>query len=210
MAILQNFGVPVGADSGTTLMPKLQYRFRVTFAGIGNNSKATVVARNVVSVTRPSLDHDDVTIDTYNSKIRLAGKHTWQDVTLVIRDDIDSGVIKELGAQLNKQIDHADQSSANTGGDYKFGMTIEMLDGGNAGTETVTEVWELAGCFIPNIQYGDLNYATSEAVQITATIRYDNASHHAGADASEGNDILSTSVAVSASASSVSSGGGGR
>ena len=210
MAILQNFGVPVGADSGTTLMPKLQYRFRVTFAGIGNNSKATVVARNVVSVTRPSLDHDDVTIDTYNSKIRLAGKHTWQDVTLVIRDDIDSGVIKELGAQLNKQIDHADQSSANTGGDYKFGMTIEMLDGGNAGTETVTEVWELAGCFIPNIQYGDLNYATSEAVQITATIRYDNASHHAGADASEGNDILSTSVAVSERASSTSSGGGGR
>lgn len=207
MAILQNFGVPIeGADSGTTLMPKLQYRFRVTFTDIGNNSSATVVARNVVSVTRPSLDHDDVTIDTYNSKIRLAGKHTWQDVTLVIRDDIDSGVIRELGAQLNKQVNHADQSSANTGGDYKFGMTIEMLDGGNAGNETITETWELAGCFIPNIQYGDLNYATSEAVQITATIRYDNASHHAGETAGDGNDILSAAD-VSGRGSSTATGG---
>ena len=199
MAVLTNFGVPATGATGASLMPKLQYRFRVTFTNIGNKSAATVVARNVVSVTRPALDHDDVTIDTYNSKIRLAGKHTWQDITLVIRDDVNSGVITELGAQLNKQVDHEDQSSANAGGDYKFQMKIEMLDGGNDGSESVLETWELAGCFIPNIQYGDLNYATSDAVQITATIRYDNASHHVKSDSK---DLLSDQAIVSTNNSS--------
>ena len=108
MAVLTNFGVPVSGESGVTLMPKLQYRFRVTFSNLGGSSNATSITRNVVSVTRPALDHEDVTIDVYNSKIRLAGKHTWQDITLVIRDDVDSEVIKELGKQLNKQVDHAD------------------------------------------------------------------------------------------------------
>jgi hypothetical protein len=177
MAVLTNFGVPVSGESGTTLMPKLQYRFRVTFSNLGGSSKATVITRNVVSVTRPSLEHDDVTVDTYNSKIRLAGKHMWQDISLVIRDDVDSGVIKELGAQIAKQVDHADQAVPTAGEDYKFGMKIEMLDGGNAGSENVIDEWVLSGCFIPSIQYGDLNYATSEVVQVTASIRYDNASH---------------------------------
>lgn len=182
MAVITNFGVPVSGETGATLMPKLQYRFRVTFTKLGGTSAATVITRNVVSVTRPALDHDDVTVDTYNSKIRLAGKHTWQDISLVIRDDVDSGVVRELGAQIAKQVDHADQAAPTAGADYKFGMKIEMLDGGNAGSETVIDEWDLTGCFIPSIQYGDLNYGSSEVVQVTATIRYDNAAHLIGSD----------------------------
>ena len=36
MAVITNFGVPTGSTEGTTLMPKLQYRFRVTFTRLGN------------------------------------------------------------------------------------------------------------------------------------------------------------------------------
>ena len=178
MAVTTYFGV-TGKDgeSGSTLMTNLQYRFRVTFKNLGESNAGNLVTRNVVSVTRPALDHEDVTVDVYNSKIRLAGKHTWQDVTLVIRDDVSGAVPILLGQQMSLQVNHATQSSAKAGGDYKFGMKIEMLDGANAGQEQVIESWELAGCFIPSIQYGDLNYATSDVVQITATIRYDNASN---------------------------------
>ena len=203
MAVISNFGVTVDAadDSGATLMPKLQYRFRVTFTNLGGVSGGPLVTRNVVSVTRPSLDHDDVTIDTYNSKIRLAGKHMWQDVTLVLRDDVDGEVISQLGKQLSRQVNHNDQSSPKAGASYKFSMKIETLDGSNgAGDDNVMDTWTLAGCFIPSIQYGDLNYATSEAVQITATIRYDNASHN---DKKSG-ELLGTDGADSANDSSVS------
>ena len=35
---------------------------------------------------------------------------------------------------------------------------------------------------LSNVQYGDLNYGTSEMVQVTMQIRYDNASHNAAGD----------------------------
>ena len=188
MAVTTNFGVPT-TDGNGTLMPKLQYRYRVTFQNMGTGS-STVVTRNVVSVTRPAVDHDDVTIDTYNSKIRLAGKHTWQDVTLVMRDDVASEVIKKLNEQMQTQLDHENQSAPLAGVEYKFGMKIETLDGSNGdGFESVLDTWTLAGCFIPSIQFGDLNYSTSDVVQVTATIRYDNASN-------ETNNVSSSNTAV--------------
>ena len=35
--------------------------------------------------------------------------------------------------------------------------------------------FELAGCYIANISYGDMAYASSDQVQVTIGIRYDNA-----------------------------------
>ena len=205
MAVLTNFGLNVeGANEGATLMPKLQYRFRVTFTNLGGNAEGPLVTKNVVSVTRPALDHDDVTIDTYNSKIRLAGKHMWQDITLVLRDDVDGNVVKSLGAQMSRQVNHSTQTSRRAGSNYKFSMKIEMLDGNNDGSDaSVLDSWELVGAFIPSIQYGDLNYGTSDMVQVTATIRYDNASHTV-----DGADTLSTTDAANdSSVSTVESAG---
>ena len=51
-----------------------------------------------------------------------------------------------------------------------------MLDGGNgADTVNVLETYELYGCYLDNVQYGTMAYATSDPVQITMSIRYDNA-----------------------------------
>tara|TARA_R110001606_G_scaffold256128_1_gene404262 strand:+ start:79 stop:657 length:579 start_codon:yes stop_codon:yes gene_type:complete len=177
MAILTNFGVPTGnGDTATTLMPKLQYRFRVTFNGLGNN-RGPLVTKNVVSATRPGIDHDAVLIDTYNSRIHLAGKHTWQDVTIVLRDDTNNDVIKAIQEQLVDQVNHLDGSSAKAGSDYKFSMNIETLDGSQStsASDGVIDRWVLVGAFIPAITFGDLNYATSEVVQVSMTIRFDHA-----------------------------------
>jgi hypothetical protein len=182
MAVVTNFGVPTGtAANGTTLMPKLQYRFRVNFLKLGTAEQKTEVTQNVISSSRPNLTHEEVVVDSYNSKMYLAGKHTWEPVTIVFRDDMNSNVIKQLGYQLNKQVDHADQSSAKSGLSYKFITEIETLDGGNgANGPEVFDKWELQGCFISNVQYGDLNYADSNMVQVTLMIRFDHAQHLIG------------------------------
>jgi hypothetical protein len=171
MAVITTLGVPDNAGNTTTIMPKLQYRFRVTFIGDGFSASPT---RSVISVSRPSLTHDEVLIDAYNSRINLAGKHTWDPITVVLRDDVDSVVIRELNNQLNRQVDHANQSSSRAGSGYKFQMTVESLDGGNP-TPGVLDKFELAGCYIQNIQYGEMAYAASEQVQVTVSVRYDNA-----------------------------------
>lgn len=170
MAVLTYLGVPDNTGSTTTIMPKLQYRFRVTFIGDGFSSTPT---RNVVSVSRPTLSHDLVTVETYNSRIYLAGKHTWEEITITLRDDVDSVTLKQLNSQLNRQIDHANQSSVKAGAGYKFQTVVETLDGQNP-TPGILDKFELSGCYISTMNYNEMNYGTSDQVLLTVTLRYDN------------------------------------
>ncbi len=178
MAVLTNLSVPTTSNTAPgTIMPKMQYRFRVSFGF----DTSEVTTSNVVSVTRPTLSHDEVTLDTYNSRIYLAGKHTWEAVTITIRDDVGNSVIKQIDNQMSNQIDMVNQASPKAGSAYKFQCNIETLDGGNAEATTLDK-WELYGCYIQNVAYGESNYATSEAQIVTVTIRYDNAQHFAGTE----------------------------
>jgi hypothetical protein len=106
----------------------------------------------------------------------LAGKHTWDPITLTVRDDVTGKVAKTIAAQLQKQVDHADQSSTRAGSGYKFSMHIENLDGAQDGV-VILDGWHLGGCYIQNVNYGENNYATSDPLQITIAIKYDNANH---------------------------------
>lgn len=179
MAVLTNLGVPSNSGAQPTLMPKLSYRFRVTFNGIAGKS-AEVVTNNVNSVTRPELSHEEVVIDTYNSKIYMAGKHSWNQITVEMRDDVDSETSFILDQQVARQIDMAEQSAPRAASSYKFSMKIENLDGGRADTD-VLDTWNLAGCYIAQLNYGESNYSNGSALQtITMQIRYDNASHTVG------------------------------
>ena len=180
---LDKFNVD-GGTSGVLVQPKLSYRFRVLLNefGAGDNLELT---SQVVSASRPSLTHDDVVIDVYNSRIKLAGKHNWDDVTLTVRDDVTGNVAKAIAAQMQKQVDHANQSSTRAGGGYKFGMAIQNLDGSQPAE--ILDSWQLGGCYISNVNYGENNYATSEPLQITIVIKYDNANHVVtGTDAFDG------------------------
>lgn len=171
---LDKFNVP-GGEQGVLVQPKLSYRFRVTLTEFGNGDNLQLTSQ-VVSVSRPSLTHDDVVVDVYNSRIFLAGKHTWDPITLTVRDDVTGKVAKTIAAQLQKQVDHADQSSTRAGSGYKFSMHIENLDGAQDGV-VVLDGWHLGGCYIQNVNYGENNYATSDPLQITIAIKYDNANH---------------------------------
>lgn len=176
MADLTQFGVPT-AGGNAMVMPKLQYRFRVQLYNFGQGNGSTLeLTQNVISVTRPSLTHDEVTLDAYNSKVYLAGKHTWEPITLTVRDDINNTVTKQIAQQLQKQLNQGLQSAPVAGRDYKFGLVIEQLDGSQPGT--VLETWSLNGCFIQNANYGENNYATSDVMQITLQIRFDAADIH--------------------------------
>ena len=69
-----------------------------------------------------------------------------------------------------------EMSSASAGIDYKFLTRFQVLDGGNGANEPVVlEDWEIYGCYLQGVDYGDMNYGTSEAAQIALTIRFDNA-----------------------------------
>jgi len=177
---LTKFTVPVDGDQSAAsqglLMPKLKYRFRASFENFGVSTPRTELTKQVIDITRPSISFDEMEVPVYNSKIYLVGKHTWENVTVNLRDDVNGGVTKLVGEQVQKQFDFMEQSSASSGIDYKFITRFEILDGGNgANAPSVLETWELYGCFLQNVNYGDLNYATAEPATVSMNIRFDNA-----------------------------------
>jgi len=177
---LQRMTVPLASDQSSSvqglLMPKLKYRFRVSFENMGVSKPTTELTKQVISVTRPNLTFEEILLPVYNSTLKLAGKHTWADITCSVRDDASGNVARLVGEQLQKQMDFLEMSSAASGIDYKFLTKIEILDGGNgANTPVVLETWELYGCYLKGANYGDLNYGTNEAVTVEMSIAYDNA-----------------------------------
>ena len=180
VATLSKFTVPLASDQSASnqglLMPKLQYRFRLVLENFGVSTPRTELTKQVIDVTRPSLTFDETILDVYNSRVYLAGKHTWDPLTINLRDDVNNSVTRLCGEQIQKQFDFFEQSSASSGTDYKFTGRIEMLDGGNgANAVTVLETWELYGAYVQNINYNTMAYATSDPATITLSVRYDNA-----------------------------------
>ena len=177
---LTRMTVPLASDQSLStqglLMPKLKYRFRVMLENFGVQTPRTELTKQVMDFTRPSVSFEETMIDVYNSKLYLAGKHTWEALTINLRDDASGQVSRLVGEQLQKQLDFLEQASAASGIDYKFTTKCEILDGGNGTVQPIVlETWEMYGCFLSSVNYNDLNYGDSGPVTITMNIRFDNA-----------------------------------
>jgi hypothetical protein len=172
--------VPLASDQSNPnqglLMPKLKYRFRVIFENFGVSTPRTELTKQVMDFTRPEVSFEDIALPIYNSTIKLAGKHSWGDLTCNLRDDAGGNVSRLVGEQRQKQLDFMEQSSAASGIDYKFLTKFEVLDGGNGAYEPVAlETWEIYGCYLKSVNYNNMDYGASEAATISITVSFDNA-----------------------------------
>jgi hypothetical protein len=204
IASLSKFTVPLASDQSSStqglLMPKLKYRFRIMFENFGVSSPTTELTKQVSEAARPNVQHDNQTIMVYNSTINYAGRPKWNTFTVKLRDDVTGSVSKLVGEQMQKQFDYFEQSSAAAGGDYKFLMRIEMLDGGN-GTHTpaILETWECYGCYVSQANYNALSYGAQDIMTIDLTIQPDNCIQTLGGAAAP-NGRLQGTAATSAGA----------
>ena len=177
---LTKLTVPLASDQSANsqglLMPKLKFRFRVTFLGLGVSQPTTELTKQVMDFTRPNVTFENIDLPIYNSTVRLAGKHVWQDITCQVRDDAGGNVSRLVGEQLQKQLDFLEQSSAASGIDYKFVTQFEVLDGGNGNNAPVAlETWTILGCYLQAVNYNNGDYSDNSPMTVSMTIRYDNA-----------------------------------
>ena len=180
ISTLTNITVPLANDTSASsqglLMPKLQYRFRITLENFGVSNETQELTKQVIDATRPTVSFDNQELHVYGSKVNIAGKHTWNEITVNLRDDVNGNVQKLVGEQLQKQFNFFEQASAASGLDYKFLQRLEILDGGNGvNTPNVLETWEIYGAYLTSVDYGGVAYANSDPVTVGLTIMYDNA-----------------------------------
>jgi hypothetical protein len=179
MATLSQVGIP-GAGFGI-LHPKQKYRWQVTFVKLASlvpAASAREITRQATTITRPNLSFESVPIHRYNTIAYVAGKHTWDPISITIEDDITGLASAAVQGQLETQqrliggdLPGQYLNSAATGSDYKFGTILQQLDG----NEGIVETWKIEGCFILSANWGDLDYSSSDAATIEIQIQYDHA-----------------------------------
>lgn len=179
MSTINDIGIP-GVGSGI-LHPKHKNRWRVTFANMGGGTDSQPVSMQAITITRPKITKEKITLHRYNSVAYVAGKHSWEPSTLVLQDDVLGTATTVVQAQLQKQqwlIGAEGQwlAAAGEGSLYKFVTYLDMLDG----NDQVTEKWTMEGCWLENVDYGELDYSSGEPVQITLQVSYDHARQNIG------------------------------
>jgi len=104
MATLSDFGIP-GAGAGI-LHPKLKHLFRVTFNNIGQlvpGANSRDLTMQVTNITMPNTSKEEIVLHRYNSTAYVAGKHTWEPISLTFEDDITGLATKVVEAQWETQ-----------------------------------------------------------------------------------------------------------
>lgn len=179
MSILSRFGVPLGGGQGRggILQPKVKWKFRVRVINFGAIAGGLELTQNVDNVSRPTFIQAEQAVHSYNSTAYYGGKPEWGSISIQMRDDVSNVLSNIVGHQVQKQMNHFEQTSPIAASNYKFHMFIETMDGGN---DAVLEQWVLEGCFVTNVAYDSFDYSSSEAMRINMDIRYDVATQSGG------------------------------
>jgi hypothetical protein len=148
---------------------------------MGGGTDSQPVSMQAISVNRPKLTHEKITLHRYNSVSYIAGKHSWEPMSLTIQDDVTGTAAAVIQAQEQKQqwlIGAEGQwlAAAGEGSLYKYVTYLDMLDG----NDQVIERWTIEGCWIESVDYGEIAYESSDPVTITLSVSYDHARQNIG------------------------------
>lgn len=177
--LLDKYGVPVpGGARAPMKQPKPKYRFRVLFFGFGNAEDGNYIALDTNTVGSPHVEHENITVHSYNSSAHYKGKYTWSAIELAFRDSVGNMSLKALYNQMRKEFNYYSQESRTTASQYKFEMWIQTLDGSNSENTTnlyqgTLSTWICQGCFIADSNFGEWDYSSSEAQVITMSVQPD-------------------------------------
>ena len=93
ISTLSKITVPLASDQSANnqglLMPKLQYRFRVSLENFGVSADTTEITKQVVDVSRPNVTFEEITLDVNNDKFieaHFVEDQTPTDLNIVINE----------------------------------------------------------------------------------------------------------------------------
>ncbi len=144
----------------TPFEPKTKNRFIMYIEGIP--------AFTIKAMNRPQIQFDEVVLEHINVKRYVKGKGAWQPLEITLYDPI---VPSASQAVMEWVRQHHESVTGRQGYSdfYKKDITFNLL--GPVGD--VVEEWTLKGAFIQSANFGDMDYGTSDPVEIAVTLQYD-------------------------------------
>ena len=144
----------------TPFEPKLKNRYIMRIDG--------VPAYLIKTANRPQITFEEVELNHMNVKRYVKGKGAWQTLQVTLYD----AIVPSAAQACMEWIRLAHESVTGRDGYsdfYKKDITFQVL--GPVGD--IVEEWTLKGSWIQDATFGDMDFAASEPVEITLTLRYD-------------------------------------
>lgn len=142
--------------------PKRKFRWVIAINGID--------AFTAKTSSRPQLTFDETVIDYINQKRYLSGKGTWSPMSLTLYDPIVPSASQKVMEWIRLDWENL-TGRMGYAQFYKKTINLKLLDPVGA----VVEDWELQGTWIQEANFNELDYATSDPVEISLTLRFDQA-----------------------------------
>jgi|TARA_R100000234_G_C4886652_1_gene129670 hypothetical protein len=144
----------------TPYEPKLKNRFIMDIDGIP--------AYTIKTAQRPQITFEEVTLEHMNITRYVKGKGRWQQLQITLYDPI---VPSAASAVIEWIRLHHESATGRDGYSdfYKKNINFQVL--GPVGD--IIEKWTLNGAFIADASFGDMDFASSDPIEITLTLRYD-------------------------------------
>jgi hypothetical protein len=144
----------------TPFEPKLKNRYVMSIDGIPGYL--------IKTSARPSISFEEVELHHMNVKRYVKGKASWETIEITLYDPV-----VPSGAQSIMEWVRLHHESV-TGRDgysdfYKKDIDIQVL--GPVGD--IVEQWKLKGAWIQAANFNDLDFSSSDPMEISVTLRYD-------------------------------------
>ena len=144
----------------TAFEPKLKNRYTMNLNGIP--------AYLVKTMARPSITFEEVELHHINVKRYVHGKATWEPIEVTLYDPVVPSAAQGVMEWI--RLHHESVTGRDGYSDfYKKDIDFQVL--GPVGD--VVEEWKLKGAFIQAANFNDLDFASSDPVDISLTLRYD-------------------------------------
>ena len=144
----------------TPFEPKLKNRYVMAIDGIP--------AYLIKTANRPSISFEEVELNHMNVKRFVKGKGTWDTIEITLYDPVVPSAAQAVMEWI--RLSHESVTGRDGYSDfYKKDVDFQVL--GPVGD--VVEKWKLKGTWIQSANFNDLDFASSDPVDISLTLRYD-------------------------------------
>ena len=120
--------------------------------------------------SRPKYTSSEVEIPFLNTSTFVAGRFTWDSISVEFRDPIGPSATQALMEWVRLHSESVTGRQGYAAG-YKKDVELEMLDP----TGVVVQKWILQGTQINDADFGSLGYSDNELATISVTFRFDRA-----------------------------------
>lgn len=159
----------IGKVGRSDMTFKRKFRFTFQIQGFCNNEQNVVPESFVTVASRPNLSIEETEINHLNAKTWIPGKASWDTIT-VTYNDVAHDEMRTLWNWLATVYDFTDPVMLRQAEKRDWDATgiLNMYDG----CGTLIEGWEMQHMWPTTINFGELDYSSSDIATIELTLRF--------------------------------------